>query len=53
MFVATDSFAAQIHNKSSAVAGMGDHGHDRHKPNEGTAVPLLRGGGGFPTSRLT
>ena len=32
-------------NKSSAVAEMGDRGHDRHGPKRGGAVPLLRSAG--------
>jgi len=33
-------------NKSSAVAEMGDRGHNRHGPNRaGAAVPLSRGAG--------
>jgi len=33
-------------NKSSAVAEMGDHGHNRHGPKRGgAAVPLWRGEG--------
>ena len=30
-------------NKRSAVAEMGDRGHNRHRPKTGAAVPLLRG----------
>ena len=30
--------------KSSAVAEMGDRGHNRHEPKRGGAVPLSRGG---------
>ena len=53
------------HNdKSSAVADMGDRGHDRHGPKRGgAAVPLLRGelgphlaqcglGGDLPTCQV-
>ena len=32
-----------INNKSSAVAEMGDHGHNRHGPKRGGAVPLREG----------
>jgi len=34
-----------ITNKSSAVAEMGDRGHNRHGPKRGGAVPLLRSAG--------
>jgi len=32
-------------NKSSAVAEMGDRGHNRHGPKRGGAVPLSRSAG--------
>ena len=31
-----------INNKSSAVAEMGDRGHNRHQPKSGGAVPFFR-----------
>ena len=39
--------------KSSAVAEVGDRGHNRHGPKEGgTAVPLSRGGAGSPSNTM-
>jgi len=40
--------------KSSAVAEMGDRGHNRHEPKrEGAAVPISRGGGaGYPSNNV-
>ena len=38
---------------SSAVAEMGDRGHNRHGPKKGAAVPLSRGGGaGSPSNTM-
>jgi len=34
-----------LNNKSSAVAEMGDRGHNRHGLKEGGAVPLSRSAG--------
>jgi len=40
-------------NMSSAVAEMGDRGHNRYGPKRGDAVPLSRGGGaGSPSNTL-
>jgi len=38
-------FFVQKNNKSSAVAEMGDRGHNRHGPKRGGAVPLPRSAG--------
>ena len=38
-------------NKSSAVAEMGDRGHNRHAPKRGAAVPLSRRAG-TPSSTM-
>ena len=35
----------RLNNKSSAVAEMGDRGHNRHGPKRGGAVPLSRSAG--------
>jgi len=35
-----------VRQNSSAVAEMGDRGHNRHGPKKGGAVPLPRGVGG-------
>ena len=37
-------------NKSSAVAEMGDRGHNRHGPIGGGAVPLSRSAGNPPNT---
>jgi len=40
-------------DKSSAVAEMGDRGHNRHEPKrKGAAVPLSRGGAGSPSNTM-
>ena len=39
------SFLADRLYKSSALAEMGDRGHNRHRPKRGAAVPLSRGKG--------
>jgi len=38
--------------KSSAVAEMGDRGHNRHGPKRGGAVPFLRELAGTPSSTM-
>ena len=38
--VATPPCATSIYDKSSAVAEMGDRGHNRHGPKRGGVVPL-------------
>ena len=37
--------AMSVGDKSSAVAEMGDRGHNRHGPKRGGAVPLSRSAG--------
>ena len=36
-------FKAQTNNNSSAVAEMGDRGHNRHRPKRGGLLYLFRG----------
>ena len=38
------------HNKSSAVAEMGDRGHNRHGPKSGGAAVPLSWGAGTPSN---
>jgi len=45
-------FFTTTQNKNSAVAEMGDRGHNRHGPKEGAAVPLSRGRAGSPSNTM-
>ena len=45
-------FLRELCNKSSAVAEMGDRGHNRHAPKEGAALLLSRRGPGSPSNTM-
>jgi len=42
----------ELCNKSSAVAEMGDHGHNRHGPKEGGCCAPFPGGAGSPSNTM-
>jgi len=47
-----DDIFNELCNNSSAVAQMSDHGHNRHEPKSGGALPLL-GGDGSPSNTMS